>query len=46
MPATERGKIKRRMDDLLSENAKRLAQIEVRDNGKLYAEMLPQLTRR
>jgi aldehyde dehydrogenase (NAD+) len=43
MSGTERGKLMRRMGDLVSLNAERLAQIEVRDNGKLYAEMLPQL---
>jgi (Z)-2-((N-methylformamido)methylene)-5-hydroxybutyrolactone dehydrogenase len=45
MSATERGKILRRIGDLLSEpgNAKHLAQVESRDNGKLLAEMDGQL---
>ncbi|WP_405123659.1 aldehyde dehydrogenase [Pseudomonas sp. M20] len=39
MSATERGKIMRRIGDLTLENADRLAELEVRDNGKLLAEM-------
>ena len=38
-----RGKIMRRVGDLVAENATRLAEIEVRDNGKLFAEMLGQV---
>ncbi len=40
---TARGKAMRRLADLVVENAERLAKIEVRDNGKLYSEMLGQL---
>ncbi len=45
MTATERGRILRRIGDLLSdpEHAKRLAEIESRDNGKILAEMHGQL---
>lgn len=45
MTATERGRILRRIGDLLSdpEHAKRLAEIESRDNGKILAEMQGQL---
>ncbi len=40
---TARGKLLRRLGDLIAANAERLAAIEVRDNGKLIAEMLGQL---
>jgi len=45
MTATERGKILRRIGDLISDsrNARRLAEIESRDNGKILAEMEGQL---
>ena len=45
MTATERGKILRRIGDLISDskNAQRLAEIESRDNGKILAEMKGQL---
>jgi aldehyde dehydrogenase (NAD+) len=45
MTATERGKILRRIGDLLADasNAQRLAEIECRDNGKILAEMEGQL---
>lgn len=43
MTASARGKAMRRLGDLVLANAERLAEIEVRDNGKLYAEMLGQL---
>ena len=43
MNATARGKVMRRIGDLVTENAQRLAEIEVRDNGKLMAEMHGQL---
>ena len=33
----------RRLADLITENAERLARVEVRDNGKLYREMIGQL---
>ncbi|MEM7239728.1 MAG: aldehyde dehydrogenase family protein, partial [Pseudomonadota bacterium] len=43
MTPTQRGKIMRRLGDLVAENAQRLAEIEVRDNGKLMSEMQAQL---
>ena len=42
MTATGRGALLRKLGDLLSENAEWLADIEVRDNGKLKAEMYGQ----
>lgn len=41
--ATERGHLLRKLGDLIQKNAAALAEIEVRDNGKLYAEMSMQL---
>lgn len=38
-----RGKLMRRLGDLVAENADRLAEIEVRDNGKLLSEMAGQM---
>ncbi len=43
MNATARGKLMRRLGDLVLENADRLADIEVTDNGKLRTEMIAQL---
>lgn len=43
MTATDRGKLMLRLAELVTENAERLAEIEVRDNGKLLAEMRGQL---
>ena len=43
MTASARGKLMRRLGDLVLENADRLAALEVRDNGKLLAEMLGQV---
>lgn len=43
MSASNRGKIMRNIGDLIAKNAQRLAEIEVRDNGKLLAEMRGQL---
>lgn len=43
MTATERGKVMRRIGDLVLENAARLAEIETRDNGKVLAETLGQM---
>lgn len=43
MTATERGKIMRRIGDLIVQNAKSLAEIETRDNGKVLTEMQGQL---
>lgn len=42
MTPTARGKLLRKLGDLIGENAERLAEIEVRDNGKLISEMLGQ----
>jgi acyl-CoA reductase-like NAD-dependent aldehyde dehydrogenase len=39
LTASKRGALLRRLGDLVSERSKTLAEIEVRDNGKLYAEM-------
>ncbi|MGP1615854.1 MAG: aldehyde dehydrogenase family protein, partial [Pollutimonas bauzanensis] len=43
MTATDRGKLMLRLAELVTDNAERLAEIEVRDNGKLMAEMRGQL---
>jgi aldehyde dehydrogenase (NAD+) len=43
LTATARGKLLRRLGDLVASHAEELAQIEVRDNGKLINEMLAQL---
>jgi aldehyde dehydrogenase (NAD+) len=43
MSASERGKAMRRIGDIIAANARHLAEIEVRDNGKLFAEMQGQL---
>ncbi|AWI58373.1 aldehyde dehydrogenase [Sinorhizobium fredii] len=43
MTATNRGKLLRRLGDLIARDAEKLAAIETRDNGKLYAEMHGQL---
>jgi acyl-CoA reductase-like NAD-dependent aldehyde dehydrogenase len=43
MTATERGKLMLRLADLVTKNAERLAELEVRDNGKLMAEMRGQM---
>ncbi len=43
MKASQRGHLLMKLADLLERNAERLAEIEVRDNGKLYAEMLGQM---
>jgi aldehyde dehydrogenase (NAD+) len=40
---TQRGALLRRLGDLVARDAKRLAEIEVQDNGKLIAEMQAQL---
>lgn len=40
--ATQRGHLLRKFADVLADNAEQLAEIEVRDNGKLYAEVLNQ----
>lgn len=43
LSATARGALLRRLGGLVADNAQRLAEIEVRDNGKLLSEMLAQL---
>lgn len=43
MTATERGKILRRIGDLIVQNAQMLAETETRDNGKVLTEMQGQL---
>lgn len=43
MTATARGKVLQRFADLIARDAEKLAAIEVRDNGKLLAEMAGQL---
>lgn len=40
---TARGNLLRRLGDLIARDAQRLAELEVKDNGKLMAEMLAQL---
>ena len=40
--ASKRGALLRKLGDLISERSKPLAEVEVRDNGKLYAEMSAQ----
>ena len=42
MNASKRGALLRKLGDLIIEKSKFLAEIEVRDNGKLYAEMSAQ----
>ena len=43
LSATARGKLLRRLGDLIARDAEKLAALETRDNGKLFAEMLGQL---
>ena len=43
MNPSARGRLMHRLADLVAANAERLAEIEVRDNGKLLAEMLGQV---
>ena len=43
LTATERGALLRKLGDLIARDATKLAQMEVRDNGKLIAEMAAQL---
>jgi (Z)-2-((N-methylformamido)methylene)-5-hydroxybutyrolactone dehydrogenase len=42
LTASKRGALLRKLGDLITEKSKSLAEIEVRDNGKLYAEMSAQ----
>ncbi|MFI7670107.1 aldehyde dehydrogenase [Nocardia sp. NPDC049526] len=44
LTASARGALLRRLGDALAEHAHRLAELEVRDNGKLFAEMYGQLS--
>ncbi|GAO21502.1 aldehyde dehydrogenase DhaS [Alicycliphilus sp. B1] len=43
MTPTQRGELMRRLGDLIARDAAKLAATEVRDNGKLFAEMQGQL---
>ena len=43
MTGFDRARILRRLADLITENADRLATLEVRDSGKLYREMIGQM---
>jgi len=43
LTASQRGALLRKVGDLILENAQRLAELEVKDNGKLIAEMLAQM---
>lgn len=43
LTATQRGAMLRKLADLIIENAPRLAEIEMRDNGKLAAEVTSQI---
>lgn len=43
MTASQRGRLMLKLADLVEKNAQRLAELEVRDNGKLLAEMSGQL---
>ncbi|WP_457376051.1 aldehyde dehydrogenase [Pseudomonas tolaasii] len=42
--ATQRGQLLYKLGELISQNAERLAEIEVQDNGKLLSEMKAQLS--
>lgn len=44
LTASGRGALLRRLGDTLAEHAHQLAELEVRDNGKLFAEMYGQLS--
>src|SRR5512145_2809674 len=43
MTATQRGLLLHRLGELIARDARKLAETEVRDNGKLFAEMFGQL---
>lgn len=43
LTASQRGLLLHRLGDLIARDARRLAEIEVRDNGKLFTEMYGQL---
>lgn len=44
LTASARGALLRRLGDTIADNARRLAEIEVRDNGKLFTEMHGQVS--
>src|SRR6187455_1403458 len=44
LTASQRGHLLRRLGDLIARDARKLAEVEVRDNGKLLAEMFGQLS--
>lgn len=44
LTASQRGALLRKLGDLIARDAQHLAEIEVRDNGKLFAEMSAQLS--
>ena len=43
MTPTQRGRLLYKLGDLIAANAEKLGELEVRDNGKLIAEMLGQV---
>jgi len=43
LSASRRGALLRKLGDLIAENAEWLARIEMKDNGKLYAELIMQM---
>ena len=43
MSASSRGALMRKLGDLIAENAEWLARIEMKDNGKLFAELIMQM---
>ena len=43
MTPTQRGRLLYKLGDLVAANAEKLGELEVRDNGKLLAEMLGQM---
>jgi (Z)-2-((N-methylformamido)methylene)-5-hydroxybutyrolactone dehydrogenase len=43
MTPTQRGRLLHRLGDIVAANAEKLGELEVRDNGKLLAEMLGQM---
>ncbi len=43
LPASKRGRLLTKLGEAIHDNAERIAVLETRDNGKLYAEMVAQL---
>ena len=43
LSASRRGALLRKLGDLIAENAEWLARVEMKDNGKLYAELIMQM---